>query len=250
MASILWTLQQGLHSCPAHAWAAANADLAGQPAAGSCASRAAATSRVTGCGTHFSGRGQWGPSRHAQAITTVRACVRASGGAGRTPGRLGGQGAAPGLELASLAGQLRTWGMKPCQRGSSSWRWGLQGFLSRGQCRSLAGCLSGAGAAAVVFPAAPLYDLFPWRSAQCPWCCCLPRQAGRQAARAVEPGMCAPCAAGVWSYWSTDGLGLFEYMLLVEELGVEPIWVINNGIAHQESECCSVAWPLLLPLPC
>jgi alpha-L-arabinofuranosidase len=26
------------------------------------------------------------------------------------------------------------------------------------------------------------------------------------------------------------GLGLYEYMLLSEELGTEPIWVINNGI--------------------
>ena len=28
------------------------------------------------------------------------------------------------------------------------------------------------------------------------------------------------------------GLGLYEYMLLSEELGTEPIWVINNGIRH------------------
>ena len=28
---------------------------------------------------------------------------------------------------------------------------------------------------------------------------------------------------------STDGLGLFEYLLLAEELGAEPIWVVNNG---------------------
>ena len=42
--------------------------------------------------------------------------------------------------------------------------------------------------------------------------------------------------AGVWGYWSTDGLGLFEYMLLAEELGAEPIWVVNNGVAHGDSE--------------
>jgi hypothetical protein len=41
---------------------------------------------------------------------------------------------------------------------------------------------------------------------------------------------------GVWGYWSTDGLGLFEYMLLAEELGTEPVWVINNGVAHGDSE--------------
>ncbi len=40
----------------------------------------------------------------------------------------------------------------------------------------------------------------------------------------------------MWGYWSTDGLGLFEYMLLAEELGTEPIWVINNGVAHGDSE--------------
>eukprot|EP00884_Botryococcus_braunii_P006062 jgi/Botrbrau1/15457/Bobra.43_2s0082.2 len=37
-----------------------------------------------------------------------------------------------------------------------------------------------------------------------------------------------------WGYWSTDGLGLFEYMQLAEELGAEPVWVINNGISHRE----------------
>ena len=31
------------------------------------------------------------------------------------------------------------------------------------------------------------------------------------------------------------GLGLYEYMQLCEELKTEPIWVINNGISHQES---------------
>ena len=40
---------------------------------------------------------------------------------------------------------------------------------------------------------------------------------------------------GVWSYYSTDGLGLFEYLLLAEELNAEPIWVINAGISHKES---------------
>ena len=30
----------------------------------------------------------------------------------------------------------------------------------------------------------------------------------------------------------TAGLGLYEYMLLSEELGAEPIWVINNGLRH------------------
>ncbi len=48
----------------------------------------------------------------------------------------------------------------------------------------------------------------------------------------------------MWGYWSTDGLGLFEYMLLAEQLKTEPIWVINNGVAHADSE------PLPLCLLC
>ena len=41
----------------------------------------------------------------------------------------------------------------------------------------------------------------------------------------------------LWGYWSDDGLGLFEYMHLVEELGpeTEAVWVINNGVAHGDS---------------
>eukprot|EP00887_Chlorella_sp_A99_P005257 scaffold1.g5257.t1 len=50
---------------------------------------------------------------------------------------------------------------------------------------------------------------------------------------------------GVWGYWSTDGLGLFEYMLLVEELGTEPVWVINNGVAHGDSVRGADVMPLV-----
>lgn len=39
----------------------------------------------------------------------------------------------------------------------------------------------------------------------------------------------------LWGYWSTDGLGIFEYFQLVEELKAEPVWVINNGVSHDES---------------
>lgn len=31
------------------------------------------------------------------------------------------------------------------------------------------------------------------------------------------------------------GLGLFEYMQLAEDLGAEPVWVVNNGVSHEES---------------
>lgn len=31
------------------------------------------------------------------------------------------------------------------------------------------------------------------------------------------------------------GLGLYEYMQLAEAVGAEPVWVINNGVAHADS---------------
>ena len=39
----------------------------------------------------------------------------------------------------------------------------------------------------------------------------------------------------LWGYWSTDGLGLFEYMTLAEELEAEAVWVVNTGVAHGDS---------------
>ncbi|EFN58711.1 hypothetical protein CHLNCDRAFT_140355 [Chlorella variabilis] len=48
---------------------------------------------------------------------------------------------------------------------------------------------------------------------------------------------------GMWGYWSTDGLGLFEYLLLAEELGAEPVWVVNNGIAHNDQVATRDIWP-------
>lgn len=38
----------------------------------------------------------------------------------------------------------------------------------------------------------------------------------------------------VWNYWSDDGLGFLEYLQLAEDLGVEPVWVVNNGLGIQE----------------
>ena len=35
------------------------------------------------------------------------------------------------------------------------------------------------------------------------------------------------------------GLGLYEYMQLAEALGAQPIWVINNGIAHEDAVATS-----------
>ena len=31
------------------------------------------------------------------------------------------------------------------------------------------------------------------------------------------------------------GMGVFEYFQLAEALNAEPVWVINNGIAHEDS---------------
>ncbi|XP_074320626.1 alpha-L-arabinofuranosidase 1-like [Silene latifolia] len=38
----------------------------------------------------------------------------------------------------------------------------------------------------------------------------------------------------VWNYWTDDGIGYFEFLQLAEDLGAAPIWVINNGISHQD----------------
>ncbi len=46
------------------------------------------------------------------------------------------------------------------------------------------------------------------------------------------------------------GLGLFEYMLLAEELDAEPIWVINNGISHIEDIPTSQIGPWVQVTPC
>lgn len=48
---------------------------------------------------------------------------------------------------------------------------------------------------------------------------------------------------GVWGYWSTDGLGLFEYMQLAEALAAEPVWVLSAGVAHADSARGSDVWP-------
>jgi alpha-L-arabinofuranosidase len=39
-----------------------------------------------------------------------------------------------------------------------------------------------------------------------------------------------------WAYYSTDGLGFHEYLQLAEDLGAEPLFTVNVGMAHRESE--------------
>ena len=38
----------------------------------------------------------------------------------------------------------------------------------------------------------------------------------------------------VWNYFSSDGLGLHEYLQMCEDIGAEPLFVINCGMAHNE----------------
>ncbi|MBW3625352.1 MAG: alpha-L-arabinofuranosidase, partial [Armatimonadetes bacterium] len=38
----------------------------------------------------------------------------------------------------------------------------------------------------------------------------------------------------LWGYRSTDGLGYHEYLQMAEDLGAEPLFVINAGMAHED----------------
>jgi alpha-L-arabinofuranosidase len=40
----------------------------------------------------------------------------------------------------------------------------------------------------------------------------------------------------IWGYYSTDGLGFHEYLQLAEDLGAEPMYDVNVGMAHREAE--------------
>ncbi|MCY2988589.1 MAG: DUF1080 domain-containing protein [Planctomycetota bacterium] len=39
----------------------------------------------------------------------------------------------------------------------------------------------------------------------------------------------------IWQYYSTNGLGYHEYLQLSEDLGAEPLFVINVGMSHQQN---------------
>ncbi|XP_078438242.1 alpha-L-arabinofuranosidase 1-like [Wolffia australiana] len=49
----------------------------------------------------------------------------------------------------------------------------------------------------------------------------------------------------VWMYWTDDGLGFFEFLQLAEDLGAAPIWVINNGISHNDQVSTSAVLPFV-----
>jgi alpha-L-arabinofuranosidase len=38
----------------------------------------------------------------------------------------------------------------------------------------------------------------------------------------------------LWGYYSNDGLGYYEYLQLCEDLGAEPLYVLNCGMSHAE----------------
>lgn len=39
----------------------------------------------------------------------------------------------------------------------------------------------------------------------------------------------------IWGYWATHGLGFHEYLQMCEDLGAEPLFVINCGMSHREN---------------
>lgn len=39
----------------------------------------------------------------------------------------------------------------------------------------------------------------------------------------------------IWNYWATHGLGFHEYLQLCEDLGAQPLFVINCGMAHRDN---------------
>ena len=58
---------------------------------------------------------------------------------------------------------------------------------------------------------------------------------------------CRLLCRNLWSYWSTDGLGLYEYLLLSEAIGAQPVWVVNVGISHKEQvrpKACFINVPI------
>ncbi|XXG50727.1 hypothetical protein AAC387_Pa02g4672 [Persea americana] len=49
----------------------------------------------------------------------------------------------------------------------------------------------------------------------------------------------------VWMYWTDDGLGYFEFLQLAEDLGILPIWVVNNGVSHNDEVYTSTVLPFV-----
>ncbi|MCC2669540.1 MAG: alpha-L-arabinofuranosidase, partial [Armatimonadetes bacterium] len=48
----------------------------------------------------------------------------------------------------------------------------------------------------------------------------------------------------LWGYRSTDGLGYHEYLQMCEDLGAEPLFVVNCGMSHQAGRLNGYAVPM------
>ncbi len=49
----------------------------------------------------------------------------------------------------------------------------------------------------------------------------------------------------IWAYYATHGLGYLEYLMMCEDLGAEPLFVINCGMSHQENVPMDQMGPLV-----
>jgi len=49
----------------------------------------------------------------------------------------------------------------------------------------------------------------------------------------------------VWNYWTDDGLGYYEFLLLAEDWGALPVWVFNAGISHNDGVNSSMLRPFV-----
>eukprot|EP01088_Endostelium_zonatum_P007652 TRINITY_DN19_c0_g1_i1.p1 TRINITY_DN19_c0_g1~~TRINITY_DN19_c0_g1_i1.p1 ORF type:complete len:829 (+),score=125.00 TRINITY_DN19_c0_g1_i1:62-2548(+) len=52
--------------------------------------------------------------------------------------------------------------------------------------------------------------------------------------KTIGPLPTRPGHQGVWNYWSNDGMGYYEYLRWIEQIGAKAIWVFNIGISFTE----------------
>jgi alpha-L-arabinofuranosidase len=48
----------------------------------------------------------------------------------------------------------------------------------------------------------------------------------------------------LWGYYSTDGLGYYEYLQFCEDIGAEPLYVTNVGMSHHDGKLNAYAVPM------
>ena len=71
------------------------------------------------------------------------------------------------------------------------------------------------------------------------------RRAGQRLPLEDRPSATWPSGRGHWNLWgyrSTHGLGYHEYLQMCEDLGAEPLFVINCGMAHTRTACPWTRW--------